>query len=46
MNENLNLVEILKGSIDDEMSNCLRKGFASVIGNIYDNPEILEGGEK
>ena len=34
------------GSIDDEMSNCLRKGFASVIGNIYDNPELLEGGEK
>lgn len=34
------------GSIDDEMSNCLRKGFVSVIGNIYDNPELLEGGEK
>ena len=34
------------GSIDDEMSNCLRKGFASVIGNIHDNPDILKGGEK
>ena len=38
---------LVNGNLDDELcGDCRTDLFAKVIGNVYENPDILKGGEK
>lgn len=38
---------LVNGNLDDELCvDCRTDLFAKVIGNVYENPDILKGGKK